>query len=645
MTVLSVDTIADLGYRAGWRGETLVTATAVALAESGGKTDAVGDVTLQTSIWGPSIGLWQIRSLVAQYGTGGQRDEVANRDPATNARHAYEISGGGATFRPWSTYTNGDYRSHLAAARTAAANAAGRGGGPAGVAITGTTTDTSTGATLTLPPVEVPYNAGGNLLEVTSTPLTVADLVLMPMQGGAIGGLLERILTATLDLSLEEEDQLTITIADPGLVAFTTSRVMPGLFVDLGELVMLVTAVEVGQGGAGEHVIVTARDAAAEFAKRNRAPGPTRNASPSELFRGAIGAYGGDKYSPTPIVEPSPAVDVHKDVDEADPRKRLETTWAQYSKYADDLGFVFSVGHGFAIFARATFVAATLPGVVVRYRPGTPLSPTEPDYAFAPVECPTCRRVDESTNSADETSGWTIPRSGFDAPADITVRLPAGRASRIRPGMRLELYGMASFDASYIIYNVSGDLASTEPWTVRARTPLDPIPKAPAAPATTGTPATAGSAAVGTKEASDFVAFAQSMAGHAYVYGAEVSLTDPTPGAFDCSELVQWAAARAGVTFPDGSSNQYAACQKAGTLITEDVAAWTRGALLFRGKGGSEHVVISLGDGSRTIEARGKAYGVVNATIAGRGWSAAALIPGLHYQRTPNRALLRPGVA
>lgn len=102
------------------RTDQLVTALAIARGESGWRSDAVGDVGLQTSKWGPSIGLWQIRSLVADRGTGRARDETRLRDPLFNARSAYSISGGGRDWSPWTVYRTGAYRAHLAAARAAA---------------------------------------------------------------------------------------------------------------------------------------------------------------------------------------------------------------------------------------------------------------------------------------------------------------------------------------------------------------------------------------------------------------------------------------------------------------------------------------------------------------------------------------------
>jgi hypothetical protein len=102
--------LALAAYHAGWRGADLRKSVAVAFAETGGKptTDARGDVLLESAKWGPSIGPWQIRSLNAERGKGTTRDELANLDLNTNARHAFQVySDAGNRFTPWSTYTSG----------------------------------------------------------------------------------------------------------------------------------------------------------------------------------------------------------------------------------------------------------------------------------------------------------------------------------------------------------------------------------------------------------------------------------------------------------------------------------------------------------------------------------------------------------
>jgi N-acetylmuramoyl-L-alanine amidase len=65
--------------------------------------------------------------------------------------------------------------------------------------------------------------------------------------------------------------------------------------------------------------------------------------------------------------------------------------------------------------------------------------------------------------------------------------------------------------------------------------------------------------------------------------------------------------------------------------LTVEQAKRTRGALLFRQRGGgaNDHVVISLGDG-HTIEAMGRAYGVRIGVVAGRDWTSGGYVPGLH---------------
>lgn len=121
--VLTPAQIAKIARQAGFTGEALVTAVAVGLAESRGRAGAIGDTTLQTGKWGPSVGIWQVRSLNAERGRGSTRDQMANLDPISNAKNAFQISGGGRNFKPWSVYTKGTYRGFLDDARQAVTQA------------------------------------------------------------------------------------------------------------------------------------------------------------------------------------------------------------------------------------------------------------------------------------------------------------------------------------------------------------------------------------------------------------------------------------------------------------------------------------------------------------------------------------------
>lgn len=123
MSKLSAEEIAQHAYRAGFRGHALTTAVAVALAESGGNTRAHNGTPPDNS-----YGLWQV-NMLGSLGPARRHefhlhsnDELFNADE--NAKAAWAISGHGKSFQPWSTYTNGAYKSHLAAARKAAEDVA-----------------------------------------------------------------------------------------------------------------------------------------------------------------------------------------------------------------------------------------------------------------------------------------------------------------------------------------------------------------------------------------------------------------------------------------------------------------------------------------------------------------------------------------
>jgi cell wall-associated NlpC family hydrolase len=82
------------------------------------------------------------------------------------------------------------------------------------------------------------------------------------------------------------------------------------------------------------------------------------------------------------------------------------------------------------------------------------------------------------------------------------------------------------------------------------------------------------------------VAAAEREIGVPYVWGGT------TPAGFDCSGLVMWAYAQAGISLPHYSGAQYADTTH---IPMADIEA---GDLLFYGPGGSQHVAMYVGGGS-----------------------------------------------
>jgi hypothetical protein len=111
--------LAALALNAGCSAAQAPVAAAIAAAESGGASGAQGDVSLMDGTWDWSEGLWQIRGLRSERGTGGLRDSLANADPQKNAAAMVTISRGCTDWTPWSTYNSGAYLSYLPLGRAA----------------------------------------------------------------------------------------------------------------------------------------------------------------------------------------------------------------------------------------------------------------------------------------------------------------------------------------------------------------------------------------------------------------------------------------------------------------------------------------------------------------------------------------------
>jgi hypothetical protein len=118
MPNLNATQILALAANAGFQGDDLATAVAVALAESSGNPQAYNPEKAAGAAQGKgSFGLWQI------YLTAHPEFAGLNLfDPQTNAQAAFSVyQGAGNSFQPWSTFGSGAYMAYMDAVTQAVA--------------------------------------------------------------------------------------------------------------------------------------------------------------------------------------------------------------------------------------------------------------------------------------------------------------------------------------------------------------------------------------------------------------------------------------------------------------------------------------------------------------------------------------------
>jgi peptidoglycan hydrolase-like protein with peptidoglycan-binding domain len=119
VTQLTDHQLAEVAAGAGFAGQSLVLAIAVALAESGGRTHVVN--TAGNHPPSRDRGLWQINDY--------WHPEVSDAqafDPQACAAATWRISSHGASWTQWSAYNSGSYKQFLTRAHRAATSLTGR---------------------------------------------------------------------------------------------------------------------------------------------------------------------------------------------------------------------------------------------------------------------------------------------------------------------------------------------------------------------------------------------------------------------------------------------------------------------------------------------------------------------------------------
>jgi Lysozyme like domain len=109
---MSISEVIAVAQKAGFTGTGLITAVAIAIAESGLNPIAINyNNDSHNSV---DRGLWQINSYWHPEFTA---PDIFNTD--TNARAAYAISKGGKDFTPWVTFKTNAYRKYTDAVAAA----------------------------------------------------------------------------------------------------------------------------------------------------------------------------------------------------------------------------------------------------------------------------------------------------------------------------------------------------------------------------------------------------------------------------------------------------------------------------------------------------------------------------------------------
>jgi N-acetylmuramoyl-L-alanine amidase len=147
--------------------------------------------------------------------------------------------------------------------------------------------------------------------------------------------------------------------------------------------------------------------------------------------------------------------------------------------------------------------------------------------------------------------------------------------------------------------------------------------------------------------------------GEPYVLGALVPKDDASyKGPWDCAEFVSWLYYQTfGILY--GCANNHGNPHTAdafsgywgrdantlGHIITIDEAKSTPGAAIVRLAGNGEigHIVVSDGNGG-TVEAHGRADGVINSVVDGRRWDMGILVPGVMYNPNPTLPVRPPSI-
>lgn len=597
--------------RAGWpnptiRGEKLhVIMTATCFAESGGRVEVVNSIGC--------AGLWQINAPVHRK----YDRRRLTRDPLYNCRAALEIyraQGLGA----WEAYTNGSWRRFLSQARRGVAQAAKVVGTPAS-----SPAGAATKPAVTYGPKQSAVTRAGIARALLVDQESWEPISGLRILGKADVGDYSRLVIGnpSYEAGVDTIPHLSFTLIDPwGYNIWKQKTILAkGSRLQYKGLDFRIDGITFSGGPAGTGQLeVTAVDDIAYKLMNLRGP-RTASGQGAVHWLAQEMRLAGVNPNITLLGESVPSQSViSRDVADqsgAVGQGQTPSAWTTGVRLAKELGKRFFISGRRLVFGSAAFS--------MRWAATGSVEVTSANTANA-----------AGLRMLDLPSLSTVSVGDKDSVQQVVFRVPLNRAQFFRPGSPLLIHHVTFVAAKtprrFMVTKVSHNLGvDTDGAEITAIVPveLDPEPPSDTSSANGGRTSVSGTISGGGADGqvARFVSTALKQAGKRYVWGAEASPSDPNPRAFDCSELVQYAASRAGIrpAVPDGSANQLSHCRRHGTTVSVNNGINTKGALLFQ----PGHVAISLGNG-KTIEAMNPSQGVRQGNAKGRSWSAAARVPG-----------------
>jgi len=461
--VITVDACAEYAFAAGFRGEGLITAVAVAGAESQPPYNTTSH-NPDASTGDDSYGLWQI-NMLGSLGPARRKQFGLSRndqlfDPATNARAAYSISSGGSNWSPWTTYKNGKHRPFLDRAR-AAADAVSRRGG---AAIAAGAQPVSASQPAVIAGEVLPH--GGSISDVSGVSSLFPGVQLTGVSTADADKIRRMGISGQVSLSIAETAQIELTYADPRGSIETWQRFVSLTTARLGDLDMQVNSVGFGAQSGLEVLAVTLRPRTVE---KMRQPDLNKSRtwadlSPTEVLNERARAASMRFYGKG-TARRSQIVQLGRDDATG---QQAETDWDLGQRLAREEGFWFFESAGALYFAPPTWLLGKGTVVQARYR--------SPQHQWNVLDVPDAKlTVDEVINTR-----------AFSRV--IRLKLPRWRGEQVRPGMTCQFDGLPMFStklfekgpALYIVTDVSWPLdGGIAPVDVEIMEAIDPVPQPP----------------------------------------------------------------------------------------------------------------------------------------------------------------------